>query len=101
MKRRRFTNEEKSQIVLLVLKGLSVAEICSEHGIGQVQYYKWRDQFMSNISIVFNTGKPDTEKQRLMSENTKLKTVIGDLTLELKKPTSGYETWALKSCKSA
>ena len=95
MKRRRFTNEEKSQIVLLVLKGLSVAEICSEHGIGQVQYYKWRDQFMSNISTVFNTGKPDTEKpdtgkpdtekQRLMSENTKLKTVIGDLTLELKK----------------
>ena len=71
---------------------------------------------MSNISTVFNTGKPDTEKpdtkkpdtekpdtekQRLMSENTKLKTVIGDLTLELKKPTSGYETWTLKSCKSA
>ena len=53
--------------------------------LGQGQYYKWRDQFMSNVSTVFNTNKPDTEKKRLIAENTKLKTVIGDLTLELKK----------------
>ena len=62
MKRRRFTNE-----------GLSVAEICNAHGIGQGQYYKWREQFMSNMSTVFKIGKPDTEKGRLMSENSKVK----------------------------
>lgn len=85
MKTRKWTSGQKLQIVLEGLKGqLRIGELCNKHEISQGQYYKWRDQILSSAETIF-TGKIDKEKERLKRENTKLKTVIGDLTVELKK----------------
>lgn len=85
MRRRKWTAKEKLQIVLEGLSGKSgMSEICARHGVGQTQYYKWRDQFLANGTRAFESDA-DKQKERLISENIKLKTLIGHLTIELKK----------------
>jgi transposase-like protein len=47
MKRRKWTPEEKMNIVLAGLKGdVSVAELCRRYNISQTLYYRWRDTFL-------------------------------------------------------
>ena len=84
-KGRQWTSEENAKIVLQGLKGRSVAELCSEYQIHQTQYYKWRDQFLTNAAKVFETKEQSRKEERLEREVGKLKTIIGDLTVELKK----------------
>ena len=67
------------------LKGRAVAEICNEYQIHQTQYYKWRDKFLSDAPRVFETDKQNKREERLEREVRKLKGIIGDLTVELKK----------------
>jgi transposase-like protein len=83
MPRRKWDAQTKATIVLQGLKGRSVADICTEHQISQAQYYQWRDQFMRKLPQVFmNT---DRRQQLLVRENSRLKKMIGELTVELKK----------------
>jgi len=86
MKRRKWTSKEKLMIVLESLRGdVSIAEVCNRHGISQSLYYTWRDKLLSQGKKVFDRGGPDNEEQRLKAENRRLKGIIGDLTVELKK----------------
>ncbi len=85
MKIRRWTPQEKMLIVLEGFKGKTIGRICSDHGICQSQYYKWRDTFLSNAHKAFENKKPDIKVNKLKSENHRLKQIIGDLSLELKK----------------
>lgn len=85
MKRRRWDEQTKARIVIEGLRGRPVGELCSEYQIGQTQYYKWRDTFLANAGRAFGGEKLDHRTQRLAEENRKLKGVIGELTLELKK----------------
>ena len=85
MKRRKWTSESKAEVVLSGLRGRAVAEICNEHGICQSQYYQWRDQFLSNAGKAFDSEKVTQKQQRLQRENQKLKGLVGELSLELKK----------------
>ena len=85
MKRRQFDSKLKAHVVLEGLRGRPLAEICNEYEISQSQYYRWRDQFLANAAEVFETQNKDKEKAKLKSENTKLKGLVGELTVELKK----------------
>jgi transposase-like protein len=82
-KRRKWDAKTKAMIVMLGLKGTPIADICTEHQISQAQYYQWRDQFMKQLPKVFE----NTEKKQasLEKENERLKKMIGELTVELKK----------------
>jgi transposase-like protein len=85
MKNRKWTGKQKLAIVLEGFKNtLSVSELCTKHEIGQSQYYKWRDQFLANGASIFDNHS-DKKSERLEREIIKLKTVIGGLTVELKK----------------
>jgi len=84
-KGRSWTAEDKAKIVLQGLKDRAVAEICNEYQIHQTQYYKWREQFLENIPKVFETKAQSKKEERLERENQKLKTMVGELTMELKK----------------
>ena len=81
--RRKWDAKTKAMIVMQGLKGTPVADICTEHEISQAQYYQWRDRFMKQLSQVFE----NTEKKQasLEKENERLKKMIGELTVELKK----------------
>jgi transposase-like protein len=85
MKKRQWTSERKLQIVMQGVKGRPVSEICNEYQIGQSQYYLWRDQFLQNAGKIFEMPKTAQQQTRLERENEKLKAMVGELTMELKK----------------
>ena len=83
MPRRKWDAQTKATIVLQGLKGRPIADICTEHQINQAKYYQWRDQFMKKLPQVFM----NTERRQasLVKENSRLKKMIGELAVELKK----------------
>ena len=83
MQRRKWEPKTKALVVMEGLKGKSVADICTEHQISQTQYYQWRDQFLANAHQVF--VDPTKKDKQLTRENIRLRKMIGDLTVELKK----------------
>ena len=86
MKKRQWTNQQKAQIVLEGLSGqIEVSKLCAKYEIAQTQYYKWRDLFLKECHASFEVKKQTTKEARLETENAKLKRIIGDLTIELKK----------------
>lgn len=85
MNRKQWDSKTKWMVVLEGLKGRSVSEICTEYGLCQSQYYKWRDQFLSNAPKLFDVPKEDRQHLCLGKENARLKRIIGELTVELKK----------------
>jgi transposase len=85
MQRRKWDAKRKTLIVLEGLKGKPVAEICPEHQISQSLYYQWRDQFLAHAAKVFEVQQHTKKEARLEQENARLKQLVGELTLELKK----------------
>ena len=89
MKRRKWTAEEKLKVVVEGLQGgVTIAELCNRYQITQTQYYQWRDHLLGEGHKIFNRGGIDKQSQHLEAENRKLKEIIGDLPIELKKTTS-------------
>jgi len=83
---RKWDSETKFLIVLEGLKKESnLAELCNQNQISQSQYYKWRDEFLSKGKKIFELGKEDKEQERLTRANRRLTSLIGKLTIELKK----------------
>jgi transposase-like protein len=85
MKRRQWTPEKKTKIVLEALSGRPLAEICTQYEISQALYYQWREQFLSNASRAFESSEHRREMDKLRRKTESLKGIIADLTLELKK----------------
>jgi transposase-like protein len=85
MQRRKWEAKTKAMIVLEGLKGKPVAELCNEHQLSQAQYYQWRDQFLAHAAKAFEAHEQSQREARLTQENARLKTLVGELTLELKK----------------
>ena len=85
MKQRKWDGKTKARAVLEGIKGRKVAEICNDYQISQAQYYQWREQFLSNLDKPFEAKKATSKEERLKSEVQKLKSLVGELTLELKK----------------
>ena len=85
MRRRKWDSKTKALIVLQGLKGKPVAELCIEHQISQAQFYQWRDQFLANASKTFEVHQQTHREARLEQENGRLKKLVGELTMELKK----------------
>jgi len=48
-------------------------------------YYRLRDQFLSSAHKVFLSDKNTSRTARLERENARLKSLVGELALELKK----------------
>jgi transposase-like protein len=85
MPRRKWEANTKAMIVLEGVKGKPVAELCHEHQISQAQYYQWRDQLMAHAPKAFEVHEQSQREARLARENARLKTLVGELTLELKQ----------------
>ena len=86
MKKRKWQSQEKLRIVLEGLSGqIEIAKLCNKYQIAQTQYYQWRDQLLKFGHQAFETKNITKKEQHLESEVSKLKRIIGDLTVELKK----------------
>jgi transposase-like protein len=71
--------------VIQGLQGRPVAELCNEYQMSQSLYYQWRDQFLANASKAFDVPQSHRKESRLVREKARLKALVGELTLELKK----------------
>ena len=86
MAHRKWTSKQKSQIILEGLSGkIGISQLCTKYEISQTQYYKWRDLFLQTCHQAFETKNINKKEQKLNNENQKLKSIIGELTIELKK----------------
>ena len=86
MKKRKWRSQEKLRIVLEGLSGqIEISKLCAKYQIAQTQFYQWRDQLLKFGYQAFETKNITKKEQHLESEVTKLKKIIGDLTVELKK----------------
>ena len=65
----------------------------SRHAITQSQYYIWRDRLLKDGEAIFSFGGADKEQERLRDENSKLKGIIGELTVELKNTEEILGQW--------
>jgi transposase-like protein len=90
MKKRIWVSQEKLRIVLEGLSGqIEITKLCAKYQIANTQYYLWRDQLVKHGHQAFETKNISKKEQHLEQEVLKLKRIIGDLTVELKK--SDYE----------
>ena len=95
MKKRQWSSQEKLRIVLEGLSGqVEINKLCAKYQISQTQYYKWRDLLLKFGHQAFETKNISKKEERLQGENQRLKRIIGDLTVELKKTTRDYCTKA-------
>lgn len=90
MNKRKWSSQQKMQIVLEGLSGqIEISKLCAKYQIAQTQYYKWRDQLLKFGHQAFDQKTITNKEQHLEQQVTKLKRIIGDMTIELKK--SEYE----------
>lgn len=78
--RRKFSSTFKAKVVLEAVKGqLTMAELAKKFDVNQVVIARWKSEFMSNMSVVFEkTDKPeepDVDTQELYAQ-------IGQLRVE-------------------
>ena len=86
MKKRIWTSQQKLQIVLEGLSGqIEISKLCAKYQMAQTQYYQWREQLLKFGNQAFDTKNITKKERHLSQENQKLKKIIGDLTVELKK----------------
>jgi putative transposase len=76
MKGKKYTTEEKIRILRQADGGESISEVCREHNLTQVSFYRWKKQF-GQMDV--NEAKRLKELER---ENTELKKMLADSLLE-------------------
>ena len=85
-KRRQWTPNEKSMIVLEVLREEStLVEIANKYGVSQQLISKWKAEFINNMPAVFDKKNNEAEKIQKEYEEEKelLVKKIGELTLDV------------------
>lgn len=84
--RKKWEATDKFKIVMEGIgKEVPLGELCARHGIRQSLYYRWREQLLNEGKKVFERGGVSASEERLKGENRRLKAMIGELTMELKK----------------
>ena len=82
MKPRKWTAEEKLEIVLEGLKEKKpIAEICREHQISQTLYYRWRDKFLEAGEKGLLNGASDENVYK--AEIERLQKIIGKQAIQI------------------
>jgi len=97
--RKAYSSEEKIRIIIEGMRGeITIAELCRKEGISQGNYYKWAKDFMEagKRRLTGDTMREanTSEVQELKGENSSLKELVAELSLEvrtLKKNTNGED----------
>lgn len=95
MKKRTFTAEFKTKVVLKLLTGEKELNIlAAENEIAPNQLRNWKSEFLANASAAFDDKRSDTLKEDLNqkeAENDRLYKKVGQLTTE--------NDWLKKNCE--
>lgn len=86
MKYRKWDPKMKAKIVMQIFDGKeTTAQICSKYGVSQSTLAHWLRDFQTKGYQVFESNKRSKKEQRLQDENAKLKKIIAELSIDLKK----------------
>ena len=81
-KRRKFTSEFKTELVLEVLSGsTSQAELCRCHNLSEDQLSKWKQQFLEKAPKLFEAT--DKDLSEAAERIAHLERLVGKLTVAL------------------
>ena len=76
MKRKRYSDEQIAFALRQAEGGTTVEEICRKLGVSEPTFYRWKKQFVG-------MGVPEIRRlKQLEDENSKLKRLVADLTLD-------------------
>ena len=92
MNRKLWSNEEKTAIVLEMIRGLdSVAAICAHHGVSATQAYRWQEQFLVGGRAALADRRTRGSRDPVADENRRLKELAGQqaLIIEAQKKLAG------------
>ena len=76
MKKKRFSIEQITAVLQQVAQGVPVADVCRQVGISQQSFYRWKKEY-GNLQ-----PSEARELKQLREENTKLKRLVADLSLD-------------------
>ena len=76
MKRKLYTDEQVAFALRQAEAGTAVAEVCRKMGVSEATFFRWKKRFAG-----MGTAEIRRLKQ-LEEENTKLKRLVADLTLD-------------------
>jgi len=76
MKRKRFTEEQIAAVLNQAEVGVSIKDLCRQHGFTEQTFYRWKKQYHGmGVSEL-------RELRQTRDENAKLKRLVADLTLD-------------------
>jgi transposase-like protein len=77
--RKQWSTEEKLAVVLDGLKGRSAREICTEYGLSETLYYKWRDEALQLLKAGFSDKRTRENRDKSWeAERQRLLKIIGE-----------------------
>jgi putative transposase len=76
MKRSRYTDEQVAYALRQAETGTAVADVCRQLGISEATFYVWKKKY-ANLGL-----SEMRELRQLREENSKLKRLVADLTLD-------------------
>lgn len=76
MKKSKFTESQIFNILKQAETGISVVDICREHGIGNATFYKWRAKYGGMDASMLKRLK------ELEDENTRLKRMYANASMD-------------------
>jgi transposase-like protein len=86
MKYRKWDAKTKTGIILEHLEQqVPVATLCNKYQIRQSLFAYWLKEFQAKAHKAFDSVKESRKEQRLQEENKKLKRIIAEMAIELKK----------------
>lgn len=86
MKYRKWDSKTKTKIVIEGLENkIPLSELCNKYRITQSLYYYWLNEFQAKAHKAFESAKLSKKEQQLREENKKLKQIIAELSIDLKK----------------
>lgn len=77
--RKVWSPEEKYRLVLQALQAeKSIADLCREHQVSAVQFYKWRDLFLESAAQGLKDKRRKVNQDPLEMENRQLKRLLAE-----------------------
>ncbi len=81
-----YSSQDKFNIVLEALSGkIEISKLCYKYNISQFQFYRWKDKFLKFGFQAFENNNISKKEKNLEYKVDKMKNIIADLTIELKK----------------
>lgn len=76
MKKKRFSVEQVTSVLQQVAAGVSVGDVCRQVGGSEQTFYRWKNAYGGMLP------SEARELKQLRDENTKLKRLVADLSLD-------------------